>query len=109
MRIILRLEQQDGFNISPSSGQNAQPKPEFQTATWKTRKTTCWSPLGCCIKHHKGQGIGVNQNIAGDKNTPDWWEDDDPAETYIFTRYKEMLREQADEEWYGQPVREEDL
>jgi hypothetical protein len=51
----------------------------------------------------------MNQNIAGDNNTPDWWEDDDPAETYIFTKYKEMLREQADNEWYGQPVREEDL
>ena len=51
----------------------------------------------------------MSPNIAGDKNTPAWWEDDDPEETYIFKKYKEMLREMEDEEWCGQPFREEDL
>jgi hypothetical protein len=44
----------------------------------------------------------MNQNIAGDKNTPVWWQADDKVEAYLLAKHEEMLRELADE-WYGQP------
>jgi len=51
----------------------------------------------------------MNQNIAGDKNTPAWWQDSDKLAAYHLARHEEVLRQMADEEWYGQPFREEGL